>query len=213
MADLTLPLAFLLGSIPWGLLIGKQCGVDVRSQGSGNIGATNVWRICGWKAGLSCFILDVLKGVVPTILGRCAAPELPWLHVGCAMLAVLGHSFSPWLGWKGGKGVATSLGVFLALDWIAALSGFGAWAALVAITRYVSVASMLGVMIAGIAAAVQPAVPVPYRVAFWLGFVLVVVRHRANLTRLLRGEENKIGRKQEPAQPAPEPAEETGGEA
>lgn len=202
--------AYLLGAVPFGLLIAKAHGKDLRCIGSGNIGATNVVRALGRKWGILCFVLDVLKGLIPMlavpVLGIISPQpkvlELTlWLLVGCA--AVLGHIFPVYLKFKGGKGVATSLGIVLGL-WpyytFCGIAAFAVWIACVLIWRYVSLAS--------IAAAVSFPVFLLLSAFFFedwplttlwpllagavLMSLLVVLRHRANIRRLLDGTESKI---------------------
>lgn len=208
--------AYLLGSVPFGLLIARSQGIDLRQVGSGNIGATNAARHVGKKWGILCFLLDVLKGLIPMLLVPVleVVEENPgpgeltlWLGVGCA--AVLGHVFPIYLKFKGGKGVATSLGIVLGLWPYYTLCGIGAflvWAIVLFWKRYVSVAS--------IAAAVSFPVflttallavdswPVsrlwPLQVIAVLMALLVVLRHRENLRRLAAGSESKVFQK--PAQ-------------
>jgi acyl phosphate:glycerol-3-phosphate acyltransferase len=210
---------YLLGSVPFGLLISKCFGVDVRLAGSGNIGATNVWRVLGWRCGLSAFLLDTLKGLAPMalapgILGRAGAwsgvtagghqtAYLAWLAIGAAV--ILGHVFPVYLRFRGGKGVSTSLGVLLGV-WpyyaVPALICFALWVILFALSRYVSLSSV-------IAAVAFPLVYVliavsrgwepwgnqrPLLIFAVVIAVLVVYRHRTNLQRLLAGQENRFGR-------------------
>ena len=199
---------YLLGSVPFGLLAGRMKGVDVREHGSRNIGATNVWRVCGWRWGLPVFVLDVLKGVLAVYLARYGFPHAPpgpapsllaWAEVSAAMACVLGHSFPAWLGFKGGKGVATALGALLAIMWLPGVITFGIWAVIFGASRYVSLASIL-------AAAAFPIIALVCGVRGpQLGFAivvatLVVVRHRGNMQRLLAGTESRFARKKEAAQ-------------
>lgn len=193
--------AFLIGSIPWGYVVGKAKGVDVRQQGSGNIGATNVGRTLGWRWGSLVLALDALKGVmavlgVDWLMGRISADglgDIEWRGIVLGVGAVLGHNFCPWLGWKGGKGIATSAGVLLAALPAAFLCAFGTWLVFFAATRIVSLASICGAIALGVA-------------GMWLygggilGWacvvlsVLAVVRHRANIVRLLAGKEPRASR-------------------
>ena len=199
--------AYLLGSIPFGLLIAKAHGKDLRSIGSGNIGATNVSRALGRKWAYVCFVLDVLKGFVPMLaIMFIAKPAgvvmlLLWLFVGCG--AIIGHIFPIYLKFKGGKAVSTSFGVALGL-WpyytICALFAFAIWVVVVLIWRYVSLAS--------IAASVSfPLVLIlaiilrkgwdffslwPLLVAATAIPLMVIIRHRENIKRLLAGTESKI---------------------
>jgi glycerol-3-phosphate acyltransferase PlsY len=199
--------AYLLGSIPFGVLIANAPGKDLRSIGSGTIGATNVSRALGRKWAYVCFVLDVLKGMVPMlVIIFIAKPSgvvmlLLWLVVGCA--AILGHIFPIYLKFKGGKGVATSFGVALGL-WpyytICALFAITIWAVVVLIWRYVSLASLVG-------SVSFPAVLIltiilkpgwdflslwPLLVAATAIPLMVIIRHRENIKRLLAGTENKI---------------------
>lgn len=163
-------LAFLLGSIPFGLFIARARGIDIRQHGSGNIGATNVFRIVGKKYGLSCLFLDLLKGFVPVVIalnlvhiaGRGIPVPLAFLwpfavelgadnqlkgqlvHVISALAAVLGHNYSPWIGFKGGKGIATSAGVLLGLMPAGVVVLLVIFILTLVVTRYVAVASMVG---------------------------------------------------------------------
>jgi len=203
---LCIAFAFLCGSIPFGYFAGKLKGIDIRQHGSGNIGATNVIRVCGKGIGIPVFILDMLKGWLPVVLasGFVTIPAtdetlMSALRVMTGFAAILGHMFTPWLGFKGGKGVATAAGVLLGIAPIPMLVALGAWMLFFFTTKYVSLAS--------IAAAI--AVPTTMAVQMWrggrpdwvlLGFgivlgVLVIVRHRANIQRLLAGTENKAGGK------------------
>lgn len=186
-----------LGAIPFGVVITRLLGAeDPRKSGSGNIGATNVLRTSGWKSGVFTLLLDVLKGVAAVLFARYVVSRVsvPSLEPIAALAAVLGHMYSPFTGFRGGKGVATGLGVFALLT-----PGPTAIAALVfilvvAVTRYVSLGSMLS----------AAAVPIA---GFWIGYstvvctssvlisLLVIWKHQDNIGRLMRGEENRIGQK------------------
>jgi len=189
-------LAYLLGSVPFGLIIARSRGVDIRKEGSGNIGATNVFRCVGRRWGIFAFILDALKGFIPAYffpsLGELGS-RLEWgLIFGSA--AVLGHSFPVFLKFRGGKGVATSAGMLLGVVPVAMAGGLACWLVCVLLTHYVSLASMLAALtVAGIG---------------WLYYenlavslvlnaiaLLVIWRHRANIRRLLNGTENRFGMK------------------
>lgn len=180
--------AYLCGSIPFGLLIARALtGKDVRAVGSGNIGATNVARAAGKKGAAATLFLDALKGFVPVLLARRFGQDGPWLAAGCALAAVLGHCFPLWLRLRGGKGVATGLGVTLALAPWAALAGGLTWVLLFKLFRISSVGSLAGVAVAlGCAAltADRPAV-----VGLAAVSLLILVRHQGNIRRLLRREE------------------------
>lgn len=188
---------YFLGSVPFGLLAGLMRGVDVRTHGSKNIGATNVWRVCGWRFGLPVFVLDAAKGATPVIVAGMFAEhfggDAEWARVAGAMACIVGHSFPVWLGFKGGKGVATSLGAILAMMWLPSVIAFGVWAVIFAVWRYVSLASVV----------TSVAFPVIAYFFDWrgpaLGFsvaaaALVVARHRTNFQRLLAGTEHRSGR-------------------
>lgn len=205
--------AYLIGSIPFGLLIGQMKGVDIRKQGSGNIGATNVGRVLGKKFGLAAFVLDMLKGLVPVVVGKQLLDRQGagigidttvlwfWLAVGGA--CIVGHMFPVYLRFRGGKGVATSLGVILGFypyfTW-PGLVAFGVWIALTWTTSYVSVGSMVAagafpVLFALFAGSGEwgPARylwPL-YVFAATIG-ILVIYRHRGNLRRLMHGTEPKV---------------------
>ncbi|MBI1191280.1 MAG: glycerol-3-phosphate 1-O-acyltransferase PlsY [Tepidisphaera sp.] len=216
--------AFLAGSIPFGLLIGKAKGVDIRTQGSGNIGATNLGRVLGRRYFFLCFALDALKGFIPTlagglVLGAAGRLDLPiqqsaaWLAIMFA--SVLGHIFCPWLHFKGGKGVATSLGALLGV-WPAltlpGLLGLATFALVLLVWRYVSLASIAAAVaipfgvaawfhLASIGIGPHPAGAVkvthmlPYLGLTLLLGALVIWRHRTNIRRLRDGTEPKVGAK------------------
>lgn len=201
--------AYLLGSIPFGLLIAKVHSKDLRSIGSGNIGATNVSRALGRKWAYICFALDVLKGMVPMLVIMFIAEPagvimlLLWLLVGCA--AIFGHIFPIYLKFKGGKGVATSFGIALGL-WpyytIGALFAIVTWVVVVLIWRYVSLASIVGSVIFPvvliIAIILKPDWDLyslwPLLLAATVIPLMVIIRHRENIQRLLAGTESKISK-------------------
>lgn len=189
---LALALAYLIGGIPVGLVVGLARGVDVRRVGSGNIGATNVIRGVGAGLGALVFIIDVLKGVAAVSLARALGAE-DWLVGMAGLFAVLGHSYSPYLAFKGGKGVATSLGVALGLSWLPALIAFGLWLVVVLPTRYVSLGSIIGAAAMPVLLYVfqpgQPDLVVPMAALA----IIVIGRHNENIERLLRGQEHRFG--------------------
>jgi len=205
-AILLIAFAWFCGSLPFGYWAGKLKGIDIRQHGSGNIGSTNVLRVLGKGVGIPVFILDLAKGLIPTLLATwymqrtAAGPNVAGLvAVLAAAASVLGHSFTFWLGGKGGKGVATSAGALIGLAPWALLIAFGVWLLVLLITRYVSLASILAAVSLPIAMAGVMTWQHTWN-AVLLGFgvvmgVLVVVRHRANITRILRGQENRIGSK------------------
>jgi glycerol-3-phosphate acyltransferase PlsY len=193
--------SYLLGSIPFGLLISRARGVDIRSKGSGNIGATNVFRMVGKSWGLLCFALDFGKGaaaagLVPLLVaGSPAAASQPNLPLIAGAAAILGHNFPVWLRFKGGKGIATSGGVLaVAAPW-AMLSGLATWLVVMALSRIVSLASIaaaLAVAVAGWVGYRDNALVVGLLTALAL---VAIWRHRANIQRLLKGEEHRFGKK------------------
>jgi glycerol-3-phosphate acyltransferase PlsY len=191
-----LALSYLLGATPTSYWIGKAFhGVDLREHGSGNLGATNAFRVLGWQWALPVILVDVAKGFVPVwFFPGLASASLGWaLAFGAA--AIVGHMFSLWVGFKGGKGVATSAGVFLALAPWAVLGAFLVWVALAVLTRYVSLASMGAAATLPVFVLLTPHSGGGGLLAFTVALALFVIwAHRSNLGRLLRGEENRIGR-------------------
>lgn len=192
--------AYLLGAIPFGLLIGRAYGVDIRRHGSGNIGATNALRTIGWRASAIVLVLDILKATLPLIAAR-------WL-VGDAVLdamlglaAVAGHNWPVYIGWKGGRGVASSLGVMAVLCPVATLGAAAIGVSLIAWSRYVSLGSVTGAVAVPVFTVVYARLVAPIPLAYIvlsvaLG-ILVVVQHRDNIKRLLAGNERKLGQKAE----------------
>jgi glycerol-3-phosphate acyltransferase PlsY len=209
--------AYVIGATPFGVLLARAKGVDLRKAGSGNVGATNVGRVLGRRWGYLCFVLDVAKGLLPVLaVGAMLRPVQPlgaavvhpdiamqaaWLLVACG--AICGHVFSFYLGFHGGKGVATGLGVVLGI-WpyftVPGLAALAIWVALTLTTRYVSVGSIVA------AGAFVPLVAGYCMIRHWppaelwplLAFAsamvaLIIVRHRTNISRLLQGTENKVG--------------------
>lgn len=194
MPYLVLPVAYLIGSLPFGYIFTKMfLNTDIRRHGSGNIGATNVLRLLGWRAALPVFALDLAKGAAAVLLAR-AISDVPFIFLGSGLAVMIGHSFPVFLGFRGGKAVAAGIGVLFALSgWVALIMILGA-VAVIAVTRYVSLGSMIGVL------------TVPF--LFWLmGFdysyiifgagmaALVIFRHHANIGRLWRGTESRLGQK------------------
>ncbi|HEY1656089.1 MAG TPA: glycerol-3-phosphate 1-O-acyltransferase PlsY [Candidatus Tumulicola sp.] len=189
-AGLALVVAFLIGSVPFGYLIGRIFyRTDLRGQGSGNIGAMNALRTLGKTGGAAVLVLDGLKGFVPVFLAvRIGGPGIA---AGIAAAAVLGHCFSPWLGWKGGKGVATSFGAIFGLSWAAGLVAAGGWIAGALLTQYSSVGSMLGSLLAPVALWIFTRSPAA--TVYGIGAALFVIyTHRENLARLRAGTEGPI---------------------
>lgn len=188
---LVLLAAYLLGSIPFSYLVARQRGVDVRTVGSGNVGATNVMRSVGRGAGLLAFVLDFLKGSAATFLAVKVSdgPVVPSL---AAVAAVLGHMFPIWLRGQGGKGVATGAGAFLPIAPVPTVVSLVAFASTLALSRYVSVSSIAGTVALAVATRVT-GLPMPVTVAAVVCAVLVIWKHRGNLQRIANGTENRLG--------------------
>ena len=189
--------SYLLGAVPFGFIVARLRGVDIFSAGSGNIGATNVGRVLGRRFGLFVFVLDFLKGAVPVELTRHFLPEVPWAAVAAGLAAFVGHMFPVYLRFRGGKGVATGTGVVAVLLPGPTAVALLVWISTVAAVRYVSLASVLAAL--ALAATRLLTTPEPFAsnectlTAFsLLAAVLVMLRHRSNLTRLVRGRENRI---------------------
>jgi glycerol-3-phosphate acyltransferase PlsY len=195
--------AFLLGSIPFGMLLARAKGVDIRTVGSGNIGATNVVRALGPKVGLAVFALDVLKGTIPALIAKqvVQAPvggvQIQTISMLMGVIAILGHMFSPFIGFKGGKGVATGFGAALGAIPGAALVGLAVISLTVALTRYVSLGSILAAISVPIVSMLV------FRDSLQLLPILVVMaafiiwKHRANIERLRNGTESKFAFKKQ----------------
>ena len=195
--------AYLIGAIPFGLLIGKIYGIDIRKVGSGNIGATNVTRAVGKTAGKVCFFLDFLKGALPVLAAQLIYPGVYWLPLVCGAAAIIGHIFPVYLKFRGGKGVSTAAGVALALAPYPLVCAAAVWVLSFFIWRYVSLASILA------------AVTLPLFAWFfislewgtgtarsWLTFgflvaaaAITVLRHTENIKRLLNGTESRFVKK------------------
>jgi glycerol-3-phosphate acyltransferase PlsY len=192
--------AYLIGSIPIGFIAGKAGGVDLRTIGSGNYGATNVYRAFGLKLALLVFVLDVAKGFVGTrvlpLLWE-ADISMEWLRLVCGISVIAGSVASIFMKFRGGKGVANSVGVFLGLTPAATGICLAVWGALFARFRYVSLGSITGAICLPILTAVLAEEPRFTRdPVFYLALVvavIVIARHRANIKRLLKGTENRIG--------------------
>ncbi len=189
-------LGFLSGSVPWSWLLGRLKGVDIQSEGSGNAGATNLMRVCGTGYGIAGLFLDAVKGALPVFAaanGLLNIPPASDLVIALvAICAVLGHVYTPWLGFKGGKGVATALGVLLVLSPLSVATAVGVFVLILLLTRYVSLSSICA------AVCMIPAVflfdpgKVPVQAVMSLVAFLIIIRHRPNIRRLLRGEESRF---------------------
>ncbi|HEY7193120.1 MAG TPA: glycerol-3-phosphate 1-O-acyltransferase PlsY [Gemmatimonadales bacterium] len=181
--------SYLLGATPTSYIAAKVGrGIDLREHGSKNLGATNVYRILGWKYAIPVALFDIAKGAAPVLVFSHPA----WLSVAVGAAAVLGHMFSPYVGFKGGKGVATAAGMFLALAPIAVLIAIPVWGVCLWLTGYVSLSSIIAVLTVPVWVALfQPNAPY----VFWASIALValiILAHRKNIVRLLAGTENRF---------------------
>ena len=194
-AFIAIVLAYLIGSIPTGYLIVKsKTGQDIRTIGSGSTGATNVKRVLGKKWFFTVMILDAIKGAAPVFLAKIfatAAVSYGLIPVLAAVAVIIGHSKSCFLGFKGGKSVASGIGTIIALNWIVGISLAVIWAIITYITRYVSVGSMIALVISPFLMYFLGA-PVAYVAYCALGAVYIVYLHRENIKRLIAGNENKV---------------------
>ena len=199
---LLLAIAYLLGSFPTGYLVGRMAGIDIRDHGSGSTGATNVWRNVGKFAGISVFVTDFAKGAIAIYLMQQAnwlianlglnqsitPDQLSFFVIGAGMLALIGHSRPVWLGFKGGKSVATGVGILFMLNWIVAIAAFSVWLATMAIWRTVSISSIA-------AATAAPVLMwtlqgnIVYSSFVTVGCIFVIWLHRSNIERILNGTE------------------------
>ena len=204
---LLLAIAYLLGSFPTGYLIGRMAGIYIRQHGSGSTGATNVWRNVGKFAGISVFVIDFAKGAIAVYLmmqanwlqesfGLMAAntdsnigdANLSLFVIGAGMLALIGHSCPVWLGFKGGKSVATGVGILFMLNWLVAIASFSVWLAIMAIWRTVSISSIA-------AAAIAPVLMwtlqtnISYSIFVTVGCTFIIWLHRSNIERIINGTE------------------------
>lgn len=194
-----LVVGYLIGGIPWGVVIGRRFfGIDPREHGSGNLGATNVFRTLGLRAGIAVFALDIAKGAAAVVLGMLLCPPeitgnaRDWVLISVAMSAILGHTFSPYTRFRGGKGVATAAGAIAVMMPVACAILFATFVVVVLVSRMVSLGSiviavefpLLTLLLYGD----RPALIVFSVIAA----VLVIVRHWSNIGRIVKGEENKI---------------------
>ncbi len=218
--------AYLVGSIPFGFIVGRLRGIDIRQHGSGNIGATNIWRVLGKPWGLTTFLCDTGKGLAAVVVAKAFSAH--WMSVittshgltqavpldegvigiTAAMGCIIGHSFPVWLGFKGGKGVATSVGVIFGVMPVASLSIFAIWGVVFKLSRYVSLASI-------VAASSLPVIVIFLLSMGWMrswanfyfsvaATLLVLLRHRGNFQRLLAGTESRFAAKKDAIDSNPE---------
>ena len=196
---LALSLAYASGSLPFAWIAGRAAGVDLRQQGSGNLGATNVFRVLGWKVGLAVFLADALKGALPVLLlpSRIDSAMDPVLwSIACGVAAIAGHVRPLFLKFrKGGKGVATAAGVFFALAPLPMLAAFAVFVAVVLATGYVSLGSLLSALVLPALLLVTQGARAPLFIVSVLVATFVYWTHRANIGRLRRGEEHRFGKR------------------
>lgn len=195
---LALLIAYLLGAVPMTLLVARLgAGLDLRQFGSGNLGATNLYRALGWRFAIPAGLFDVAKGAAPTLLLPPRIGPEPWIPLAVGAAAILGHVFSIFVRFRGGKGVATAAGVVLALAPVPLLVSFLVWAMVLKLTGYVSLGSILGAAIFPISTWVLGSsnpwmLPVSAAIAAFILFT-----HRSNITRLLSGTEHRFGHRRE----------------
>ena len=185
--------AYAAGSIPFGFLLAKTNGIDIRTQGSGNIGATNLTRTLGRKWGITCFFLDFAKGLLPVIAAAAWSDSVP-VPVLAAGAAVAGHVWPVFLHFKGGKGMATSIGALLALAPWSVIMAVLVWGILFLLTRYVSLASLGAAVILPLSTVVVHENTITI-ILLTVIAVVIIARHRSNIVRLLRGEEHRFQKK------------------
>lgn len=194
MLDILLILiGYVLGAIPTGLLVGLASGVDVRKAGSGNIGTANVLRSAGKWAAVGTLVGDMLKGVIPVVLAR-VLTDNAWVVAAVGLAAVAGHCWPVFLGFKGGKGVATGSGTAVGLAPVVGLGLFAFWWAVVLVSRYTSLGA-IAVMVVSPFVFLLTGQPLPYVLYTVLGGGLVLWRHRENVRALIKGTERKVGQR------------------
>lgn len=202
---LVLLASYLVGSVPFGFIAGKLRGIDIRDHGSGNIGATNVLRTLGKPVGITVFVLDVLKGMLPVLTVTWLLSDSPTpvfdsiVRITAAVGAILGHNFPAWLRFKGGKGIATSAGALLPILPVPLLAALGVWIAVFLKSRYVSLASLVAALAIPVTLAILSLLRHDWNF-FLIGFAILLCalafwRHRANIARLRAGTENRFERK------------------
>lgn len=187
-------LSYLLGSISFSIVIARWVkGIDIRQHGSGNAGATNTLRVLGKGPGLLVFLLDIAKGIVAVLLGQ-SFSDNEWVPVICGLAAIIGHNWPIWFKFKGGKGIATTVGVIATLAFLPALCAGAVAIATIAITRYVSLGSLVFAVLTPVFILIfYPSVPILVAALVLCSFAFL--RHRSNIVKLLQGTENKLGAK------------------
>jgi glycerol-3-phosphate acyltransferase PlsY len=190
--------SYLIGAIPTSYLVARWFGgIDLRQQGSNNLGATNLYRVMGWRYAVPVALFDIAKGTIPVVLFGPQGTGLPMFPTLCGVMAVIGHVFSIFVGFKGGKGVATAAGLILGLAPLALLTVAAIWALLVWATGYVSLGSVIAALLFPLADyLLQPARRTPPTLLIDVAIAAFIVwKHRANIQRLLNGTENRFGRR------------------
>lgn len=188
--------AYFLGSIPFGLIVGRICGIDVRRYGSGNIGASNVMRLLGLPAGILVLVFDALKAYAAVVLMSRGGFDTPGLLLVAGLVAIAGHTWSIFLRFRGGRGIASTLGVMVALAPVVAGIAVSTWLLVVLLTRYISLASVIASATLPVAM-ILLAQPNVYILGGFVIFILNAYRHLPNFQRLRAGQEPKIGHKVE----------------
>ncbi|MGD1948682.1 MAG: glycerol-3-phosphate 1-O-acyltransferase PlsY [Leptolyngbyaceae cyanobacterium] len=199
-AGALLVLAYLLGSLPTGFAIAKLLqGIDIREHGSGNTGATNVFRVVGKQAGIAVLIIDLIKGLTAVLIAQFVMAQFgdsltlsTWIQTFAGLLAILGHSRSIWLNFTGGKSAATGLGVILALAWPVGVGTAVVFGLVFGVSRTVSLGSISAATAAPVLMLLTGQ-PLPFILLVLLGGIYVIIRHRSNISRLLAGTEPKLG--------------------
>jgi len=189
--------SYILGAIPTSYLLSRLfAGIDLRQHGSGNLGATNLYRVLGWKYAIPAGVFDIAKGLIPVVAFAPRVSDSELFALACGIAAILGHVFSVFVRFKGGKGVATAAGVMLGLTPVALAVSAAVWALLVRLTGYVSLGSIVAAAILplGVYALDDPSTPAVFWIATGIA-VGVIVLHRKNIQRLLKGTENRFGRR------------------
>lgn len=199
-------LSYILGAIPFGVLAGKVRGIDIRAVGSGNSGATNVWRTLGPVAGITVFVLDVLKGLVAPLIARALLdPQQHWGVALCAAMAIIGHTLSVFLRFRGGKGIATGLGAALGLMPVPALITWAVWSGVLLVTRMISAASIAACITLPLIAW-WLGIPLPYIAVITALALVALIKHIPNIQRIISGTEPKVKFGKKTSQPNGETA-------
>lgn len=197
MGALSILIAYLIGSVSFSYLFGRMLkGIDIRKHGSGNAGATNTLRVLGVGPAVTVLLLDVAKGIVAVWLPVWLGQDELWFRVLCGIAVIIGHNWPVYFGFKGGKGIASTIGVMATLAFLPALAAGIVAILAIAVTRYVSLGSLLFTAIMPVMILVLNR-PLPVLIISLLVAVFAFVRHRSNISKLLKGQENKLGSKKQ----------------